>query len=162
MLESKCSRWFYHHIRVRYQETDQMGVVYHANYFNWFEIGRTEFIRELGFTYRDIEARGLLLPVTELFSRFIKPARYDDWITICTRVADFSSLKLQFESQIRRLSEEERDQLHTVDRYADLPGQLLVSGGTHHVWVNRDWKPIRLPKEAPDIFALLEQQMTER
>ncbi|CAG7630979.1 acyl-CoA thioesterase [Paenibacillus allorhizosphaerae] len=130
---------FTHELRVRYQETDQMGVVYHANYLNWFEIGRTEMIREMGMTYRTLEEKGLLLPVIEAELKFRQPARYDDRITIATRIVDFTNLRLQFACEIKRGDE------------------LLVSGGTKHVWLNRDWKPVRIDKEAPELFALLQK-----
>ncbi|MGF9714907.1 acyl-CoA thioesterase [Paenibacillus naphthalenovorans] len=130
---------FRHHIRVRYQETDQMGVVYHANYLNWFEIGRTEMIWEMGMPYRTLEAKGLLLPVIEADLKFHQPARYDDSITILTRIAEFSHLRIRFESEVHRESE------------------LLVSGCTRHVWLNRDWKPVRIDKEAPDVYALIKE-----
>ncbi|CAH0117746.1 MULTISPECIES: thioesterase family protein [unclassified Paenibacillus] len=151
------SRWFFHHLRVRYQETDQMGVVYHANYLNWFEIGRTESIRTLGYDYRDVEARGLLLPVTELATQFKQPAKYDDWVTVFTRIAELTSLQLHFESQVRRLSADELARLPEAGLEGDEPpGQLLVSGMTKHVWLNRAWKPTRIDREAPDLFELLQ------
>ena len=84
-------RWHQSQLRVRYEETDQMGVVYHANYLTWFEIGRTELIRALGYPYRKIEEKGLLLPVTEADLKFRKPAHYDDLIGIYTRVSQSSS-----------------------------------------------------------------------
>lgn len=126
-----------HTLRVRYQETDQMGVVYHANYLNWFEVGRTELIRELGMPYQTLEARGLLLPVIEADLKFRSPARYDDLVTIDTKVIDATNLRIRFAYEIKRGEE------------------LLVSGGTHHVWLNRDWKPVRIDREAPDLYALL-------
>ncbi|MDO3678964.1 acyl-CoA thioesterase [Paenibacillus ehimensis] len=126
-----------HTLRVRYQETDQMGVVYHANYLNWFEVGRTELIRELGMPYQTLEARGLLLPVIEADLKFRSPSRYDDLVTIDTKVIDATNLRIRFAYEIKRGEE------------------LLVSGGTHHVWLNRDWKPVRIDREAPDLYALL-------
>ena len=68
-------------IRVRYAETDQMGVVYHGNYAQYFETARAESIRQLGFTYKDMEAMGIMMPVVELHTKFIRPARYDELIT---------------------------------------------------------------------------------
>ncbi|WP_426452065.1 acyl-CoA thioesterase [Paenibacillus sp. S-38] len=130
-------RWFIYEVRVRYEETDQMGVVYHANYLTWFEIGRTEMIRSLGMPYQTLEARGLLLPLTDAEMKFRLPARYDDWITIRVRVSEFSSLRLTFECEIRRGTE------------------LLVTGRTKHVWVNREWRPTRIDKEAPDLYELI-------
>lgn len=69
-------------IRVRYAETDQMGVVYHGNYFQYFEVARAESIRELGFTYADMEKMGVIMPVVEVQCRYLRPARYDDLLTV--------------------------------------------------------------------------------
>ena len=71
-------------IRVRYAETDQMNVVYHANYATYFEVARTESIRKLGFTYREMEAMGIEMPVTEITMTYLRPARYDDLLTVET------------------------------------------------------------------------------
>jgi acyl-CoA thioester hydrolase len=141
-------RWFTHRIRVRYSETDQMGVVYHTNYLNWFELGRTEMIRELGYPYSAIEAQGLFLPVVEAEIKFRGPARYDDEIEIYTRVASFTNVRIAFVCEIRRV-----DALGS-----DAAGTLLVSGLTRHVWVNRSWKPARLDKELPELLQLLSTQ----
>lgn len=133
------STWFNYPLRVRYQETDQMGVVYHANYLNWFEIGRTEMIRQIGMSYQSIEGNGLLLPVVEADLKFRSPAKYDDEIIICTRIESYTNVRLSFLSEIRRGEE------------------LLVSGGTRHIWVNRDWKPARIDKAAPELYELIKQ-----
>ncbi|MGO4497886.1 acyl-CoA thioesterase [Paenibacillus sp. 2RAB27] len=135
-------RWHQQQLRVRYQETDQMGVVYHANYLTWFEIGRTELIRSLGYPYRKIEEMGLLLPVTEADLKFKKPARYDDLVGIYTRVSQTSSVRLQFAYEIRRIND-------------DLTAELLVTGTTGHVWVNPSWRPVRIEKEAPELWQLI-------
>jgi acyl-CoA thioester hydrolase len=148
-----ASAWRLHPLRVRYQETDRMAVVYHANYVNWFEIGRTEFIRSAGVTYKEIEARGYLLPLTELEAKFVLPARYDDTLLICTRMVDFSPVRISFESQIRKIEDPCAIEQATTD--AEPPGELLVRGGTRHVWVGSDWKPVRLNRAAPDLYALL-------
>ncbi|TBL75051.1 acyl-CoA thioesterase [Paenibacillus thalictri] len=147
--------WHKHTIRVRYQETDQMGVVYHANYLNWFEIGRTELIRALGMTYQSLEERGLLLPVTEANMAFRQPARYDDVVGIYTRIVSHSNVRLEFASEIRRLPAVQDSAIRIADAEIGKEGELLVSGGTRHVWVGRNWKPQRIDKEAPDLFALL-------
>lgn len=151
------SRWFSHPLRVRYQETDQMGVVYHTNYLNWFEWGRTELIREMGLPYRELERRGLLLPVIELDSKFRAPAKYDDAIVVWTRIAEFSPLTVRFESQVRLAADEAADEAAEEGSSAAPAGELLVSGGTKHLWVNREWKPVRIHKEAPDLYELLGQ-----
>ena len=75
-------------IRVRYADTDQMNVVYHANYATFFEIGRTESIRSLGVTYREMEEMGIEMPVTEIDIRFLRPARYDDLLTVRTTLRE--------------------------------------------------------------------------
>ncbi|WP_010496151.1 acyl-CoA thioesterase [Paenibacillus elgii] len=130
-----------HTLRVRYQETDQMGVVYHANYLNWFEVGRTEMIRELGLPYQALETRGLLLPVIEADLKFRSPARYDDLVTINTKIVELTSLRIRFAYEIKRGEE------------------LLVTGGTQHVWLNQDWKPVRIDRDVPDLYALLAKTM---
>lgn len=130
-----------HTLRVRYQETDQMGVVYHANYLNWFEVGRTEMIRELGMPYQGLETRGLLLPVIEADLKFRAPARYDDLVTIDTKIVELTSLRIRFAYEIKRGEE------------------MLVTGGTQHVWLNQDWKPVRIDREVPDLYALLVKAM---
>ncbi|MEK3910368.1 thioesterase family protein [Paenibacillus sp. FSL H7-0331] len=136
----ELSAWFAYTLRVRYQETDQMGVVYHTNYVNWFEIGRTELIRSMGMTYKEIEEKGVLLPLIDLQMQFKLPANYDDLITIRTRIAEYSSIRLHFDSEIRRGEE------------------LLVSGCTKHVWVNRAWKPTRIDRALPELYALIHNQ----
>ncbi|PZD94062.1 acyl-CoA thioesterase [Paenibacillus sambharensis] len=153
-----AANWHIHRLRVRYQETDQMAVVYHANYANWFEIGRTEYIRQAGVPYRTFEEMGLLLPVTELTIKFEKPALYDDLVLICTRLADMSPLRVAFETQVRRLLPEEAGSAEPDGSASagDLPGELLVWGGTRHVWVNRDWKPHRLDRTAPALYERLQ------
>ncbi len=143
-----------HPQRVRYQETDQMGVVFHGNYVTWFEIGRTEWIRTAGYDYKSIEERGLLLPVVDLQCRYVLPARYDDMILICTRIVDCSPLRVTFESQVRRVLSAEWHAANAV--YGEpLPGELLVEGGTKHVWVNAKWQPARLNKAIPELYELM-------
>jgi acyl-CoA thioester hydrolase len=149
--------WVRHELRVRYQETDQMGVVYHANYLNWFEIGRTEWIRARGMTYQELEKRGLLLPLTDAEIKFKLPARYDDQLTIYTKMIEYSSVRVKFASEIRRQIKEvaaDADETN-VEQPIEPYGELLVSGETRHVWVNRSWKAVRIDREAPDLFKLM-------
>ena len=75
-------------IRMHYALTDQMGVVYYGNYAQFYEIGRTEAIRQLGYTYKDIEAMGIIMPVVEMNSKFLRPAKYDDLITVKTTLRE--------------------------------------------------------------------------
>jgi acyl-CoA thioester hydrolase len=107
--------------RVRYAETDQAGVVYHANYLVWFEIGRVELCRTHGFNYRDMEVEeDALLPVTEVRAVYRQPAKYDDLIVIRTRVTRLRSRAISFAYEIRRGAD----------------GQILAEGETHHIVIN--------------------------
>src|SRR5690554_2410784 len=83
-------------LRVRYQETDQMGVVYHANYLTWFEIGRTEWIRAQGMTYARMEEHGLLLPLTDVEVHYKQPAKYDNLVNVEVRLTECTNLRLGF------------------------------------------------------------------
>ena len=105
-------------IRVRYSETDQMGIVYHANYLVWFEVGRTELFRELGLPYTILEEQGLGLTVIEAGCRYRKPAHYDDELIIITEINRLSSRAARFSYYVYR---EET---------------LLAEGKTMHIFVN--------------------------
>lgn len=145
--------WFAHTFRVRYAETDQMGVVYHTNYLNWFEWARTELIRHCGFPYRLVEERGLLLPVLEAEAKFRQPARYDEIVTVFTRITAYTNVRLEFAYEARRRNGHPEPNTETT---AEEPtGELLVTGSTKHMWVNRAWKPARLDRELPELYALL-------
>lgn len=94
-------------IRVRYAETDQMGVVYHSNFFPYFESARTESIRELGFTYADMERMGVIMPVVDVHCRYIRPARYDDLLTIRTTLKEMPlQHKIEFHHEVYNEKEE--------------------------------------------------------
>ena len=88
-------------VRVRYAETDQMGVVYHSNYFPWFETARAESIRELGFTYADMEKMGMIMPVVDVHCRYLRPARYDQLLTIKTLLKELPvHHKIEFHHEV--------------------------------------------------------------
>jgi len=117
--------------RVRYAETDQMGVVYYANYLVWMEVGRVELVRSLGFQYKDLEQNeGLYLSVIDAQCRYLFPARYDQEIIVETSLAKVSSRTIEFSYRIRSAE----------------PERLLAEGSTRHIWLNREWKPTRLPE----------------
>ena len=107
--------------RVRYKETDQMAIAHHANYVVWFEIGRTDLCREVGFPYREIEERGLILVVTEVVCRYRIPYRYDYEVVIRTSLAEAASRKMRFAYELRDASGE----------------KLHATGSSSHVWVDR-------------------------
>jgi acyl-CoA thioester hydrolase len=122
---------------VRYAETDKMGVVYHSNYFVWFEVGRTDLLRNAGWTYKEMEAEGFSLPVIEAHCEYAQPARYDDELEIRVEAARVSPARVAFKYEVVR----------TAD------AQLLVTGHTVHVTVGRDGRPCRLPARVTDLFA---------
>jgi acyl-CoA thioester hydrolase len=98
-------------IRIHYALTDQMGVVYHGHYAQFYEIGRTEALRSLGITYKEVEATGVIMPVTEIHSKFVKPALYDDLVTVVTTVKEMPlHHKIIFHSEIYN----EKDELLNV------------------------------------------------
>lgn len=109
-----------------------MGVVYHANYLIWMEIGRVELVRSLGVPYKDLEEKeGLCLAVTAVSCRYLHPARYDQEILVETEIAAAGTRRVEFVYRIR-----------SVD-----PDRLLAEGSTRHVWLNREWRPTRLPEQ---------------
>ncbi len=124
--------------RVLYGDTDAGGVVYYGNYLRYFERGRTELMRERGISYRELEDRGLIMPVVEAYSRYKAPARYDDLIEIATSFLWIKRLSCRFNYEIRQ----------TADR------KLLVKGFTLHAVVNRQGRLTRLPA---DIFTALQE-----
>jgi acyl-CoA thioester hydrolase len=126
-------------LRVRYSETDQMGVVYHGNYINWFEVGRTEMLREMGQDYRSAEEKGLKLPVMGVTCQYLKPALYDDLIEIKTRISHYSGVKLSFNYEICR------------------DGEVLVLGESSHCWTNVDLKPVHLKKMWLELHEILQK-----
>jgi len=118
-------------LRVRYPETDRMDVAYHGHYLAWYELGRTELMREAGCAYGELEDReGLFFPVIEVGSRYLRPARYDDTLEVHTRLARIDGARVRFEYELFR----------RADRV------LLATGFTEHAAVRRDGKPTRLPE----------------
>ncbi len=123
--------------RVRYKETDQMGIAHHANYIVWFEIGRTDLCRATGFPYSEIERRGYLLVVTEVSCRFKIPFRYDDEVLIRTAVAEAASRSIKFHYELRNAA---GDVLH-------------ATGHSSHFWLDRESrKPVRADAEVMKAF----------
>ena len=116
-------------IRVRYGETDQMGVVYHGNYASYFEIARTEWLRNLGITYKELENKGIMLPVISLFFNFIKSAKYDDVLTITVILKKKPLVKIEFDYEIYNQNKEK-----------------ISTGNSVLAFINmRTYKPIKCP-----------------
>jgi acyl-CoA thioester hydrolase len=116
-------------VRVRYADTDQMGVVYYANYLVWFEIGRTEWLRDAGWNYREMEETGVSLPVIEAHCEYRQPARYDEEIEIRTTAIAVTPVRLRFDYQAVRVD----------------GGALVALGHTVHAALGANGRPCRLP-----------------
>lgn len=127
-------------LRPRYEETDQMGVIYHANYYRYFECGRSEFFRSLGYTYKEIEADGIIQPVIDSYCKYIKPAYYDEEIIVRTTISQLKGIRLVFEYVVLKKETNE----------------ILVTGKTTHTFVDLDFKPVRfknLPEKLKNILS---------
>ena len=124
-------------VRVRYAETDQMGVVYYANYFVWFEVGRTDLLRNTGWSYRAMEADGFSLPVIDAQCTYRESARYDDEIEVRTSGALLSPVRVQFTYEVVR----------PADRVT------LATGTTVHAALDRTGRPCRLPTRVQELFS---------
>jgi len=124
-------------IKVRYVETDKMGIVYYANYLVWFEVGRTEYLLAEGLDYRDVEKEGLFMAVVEAHCLYKAPARYGDTIVIESWPADVKHSSLKFHYKITRKKD----------------GLLLAEGFTAHVLIDRELKPRKIPEKIKSLLA---------
>jgi acyl-CoA thioester hydrolase len=123
-------------LRVRYAETDRMGVVYYANYLAWFEVGRCEWFREAGCSYRALEAAGTILPVLEVHCEYLQSARYDDEIEIRTKATLISAVRVRFDYELTRCGE----------------SKVAAAGWTVHAAVDHGGRPRRLPETVRALF----------
>lgn len=125
-------------LRPRYAETDQMGVIYHANYLIWMEMGRTEWCKARGFSYKAMEKEGVLLAVVEANCRYLFPARYDDSIAVVTRMPEANRRMVRFEYEIKNAETE----------------KLLSTGFTRHIFCNAEMQPASLPERYHALFGM--------
>ena len=116
-------------IRVRYQETDNMGVVYYSNYLVWFEVARTEYLRSMGLVYKKLEEKGIYLMVASVSCKYKSPAKYDDTVKVETWIEDVKNTSLRF---VYKLSVGER---------------TIATGDSVHVFTDKNKKPVRIPEE---------------
>ena len=124
-------------LRVRYAETDKMGVVYYANYLVWFEVARADLLRSLGWSYREMEIAGISLPVIEAHCSYLRPARYDDEIEVRTEGRMLSPVRMEFDYQVVRSQD----------------GTIAAEGKTVHAALDASGKPCRLPARVREVFA---------
>ncbi|MFT8870819.1 MAG: thioesterase family protein [Sporolactobacillus sp.] len=125
--------------RARYNETDQMGVVHHSQYVNWCEVARTDWIKQFGLTYRQVEEDGLMIPVIGVELHYHRPARYDDPILIESSLKAYDGVKMIF--QYRILNEVSKEQ--------------LAEATTAHCWTDKNMRPVALRKKRPAMHHLL-------
>jgi acyl-CoA thioester hydrolase len=123
-------------VRVRYAETDQMGIVYYANYFVWFEVGRADLLRHAGCSYREMEREGFSLPVVEAHCEYRQPARYDDELEIRTRGGLLSAVRVRFDYEVVRCSDD----------------TVLAGGHTVHAALDAAGRPRRLPERISQLL----------
>lgn len=133
------SNWHRARIRVRYKDTDRMGVVYYGNYLTFFEVGRAELMRDLGFPYAEIEADGYILVVTEASAKYHANVGYDSEVTVKTKIAKVRNASIRFNYEV-----------------VDEEDKLLVSGHTVHACLNSDLKPVRIP---PDLKGVINRNI---
>lgn len=133
MIENKTE------IRVIYADTDAMGVVYHTNYIKWFEVGRTELLRSIGYPYSRLEMEGLLLPVIDCSCKYKKPAVYDDVLEIRAEITGIKAATVEIEYEIKRKE----------------TGELLVTGMTRHAVTDKKFKPIKLKELNKSLYERL-------
>lgn len=119
-------------IEVRYSETDMMGVVYHANYLPWLELGRTNLLKEQGITYSQMEKAGYLLPVIEILMKYRRPATYDDKVVIKTIMKDRAYAKIRLDYELFKEDE------------------LIATGHSVHAFMNKTGQPIKAPRHFLD------------
>ena len=127
-------------VRVRYAETDAMGVAYHANYLVWFEVGRTALLEELGYPYAQLESDGIILPVAECHVRYRVPARYDEILLVRSQCTELRGVSMVLSYRIENKA----------------TGTLLAEGWTKHAIVDRNMKPVKVRDVNPRLLELLQ------
>lgn len=131
-------------IVVRYAETDQMGVVHHAVYPVWYEVARTDFIKQVGMTYSQMEEMGIMLPLIDLQCKYLLPAHYEDELFVEVSIAELTRVKIVFCYEVY---------------HSD--GRLLNRGSTTHAWTNKELRPISLKKHFPEVYSLVQRAKEE-
>ncbi|TGA99263.1 acyl-CoA thioesterase [Sporolactobacillus shoreae] len=126
-------------IVARYNETDKMGIIHHSQYVNWFEVARTDWIRQSGLSFRQIEERGLMMPVIGIEAHYHLPAKYDDAVIVETSIQSYDSIKMSFNYRVIRESD----------------GALLVDGVSSHCFTDDRMHPVSLKKKDPELNRLI-------
>lgn len=135
MLESETV------LKVKYAEIDRMSIAHHSNYPIWFEEGRTDYFKELGVSYSEIENNGILLPLTDLVCKYKNPARYEDIITIKTKIIKITCARVIF----------------SYNMFNTQNSLVLAEGETRHAWTDKDLKPVNIIKRMPELYKLMKE-----
>lgn len=131
-------------LKVRYAETDKMGIVHNSRYYIWFEVARDEYIEKLNITYKELEDMGIMMPLVETHCKYLEGAKYGDEILIKTSVIEISGVKVVFNYDVFRNSDK----------------KLLAKGGTTQAFVNsKDFKIVNIKKKYPEVWKLFEKLM---
>ncbi len=128
-------------LTVRYVETDKMGIVYHSNYYVWFELGRGDFIKKIGMKYSEMENMGIMMPLVETYCKYYEGAKYEDEVIIQTSIQELSAVKVVFN--------------YTVIREND--GKLLAKGKTTQTFIDKNFKIVNLKKNYSDLWEKMQQ-----
>lgn len=126
-------------IKVRYVETDQMGIVHHSNYYAWFEVGRTEFIKQSGLSYSEIERKGVMIPLVESYCKYIEGAKYEDELIIQTWIEELKGVKAVFKYNVIRKKDD----------------KVLAKGSTTHAFVGENFKIVNIQKKHAELWERL-------
>lgn len=126
-------------MEVRYAETDMMGIMHHSRYYPWFEVARTEFIKQIGISYSEMEQMGILLPLTETGAKYYEGLKYEQRAEVSCELCELSVARCGFKYTVTRLSD----------------GKLVNEGITRHGFVGNDFKPINLKKKFPELYEKL-------
>ncbi len=151
-------------LNVRYPECDPQNIVYHGSYLPWLELARSSIIKQYGFSYAEMEKRGIFIIVTDLSIQYKKPAFFDDNIVIFTQIKDMQSLRFSFEYEVRRVNFDIIQGANTLkpeDLEKAKSSELVVTAISSHVWLNSVKRPVRIEKEAPDLYELLKTKIPE-
>ena len=127
------------YLTVRYAETDMMGIVHHSRYYPWFEVARTEFIKKTGLTYSEMEQMGILLPLTETGAKYHLGLKYEDEVVVKCRITKLTVARCEFGYEVYRLPDM----------------TLATEGRTSHGFVGKDFKPLNLKKQFPEVWEKL-------
>ncbi|MEE0945014.1 MAG: thioesterase family protein [Clostridia bacterium] len=127
-------------LEVRYAETDMMGIMHHSRYYPWFEVARTEFIKQVGMTYSKMEKMGVMIPLTETQAKYISGLKYEERAEVSCTLFELSAARCGFKYTVKRLSD----------------GKITTTGITRHGFVDREFKAINLKKKFPELYTRFE------